>query len=40
MLKEAAVGDEVLSLCGEEIDVQDQIYQDCLRAYKLDKPSF
>lgn len=40
MLKEAAVGDEVLSLCGEEIDVQDQIYQDCVRAYKLDKPSF
>lgn len=40
MLKESASGDEVISLCGGDIVFEDRLYQECIKAYDLDKPSF
>jgi peptide/nickel transport system permease protein len=40
ILKEAATGDEVNSLCGDNLEFQDKLYKDCVRTYKLDRPSF
>lgn len=40
MLKESATGDEVISLCGGDIVFEDRLYQECIEAYDLNKPSF